>query len=114
MCGSDELLTPLLVKLHRSMVSGRSSEAMEDNQTTKQCSTTGCQPYFARGIIIRGDDPRHVADIKLPCLSIGFLKKVLIGLQVIGSARVHRWTSHKPAEPVVFFYKDKNLRKINF
>jgi hypothetical protein len=71
-----------------------------------------CQPHLGWSVVIRWGDVRDVAAIKLACLSIEFRKIVLIGLQVIGSARVHRWTSL--TDPPVFSYEGQNLRKINF
>jgi hypothetical protein len=88
---------------------------MKDKQTTKQCPAARGQSNLGWGIIIRGNDPRDVAGVKPAAPSaVAFRKMVLIGLQVIGSARVHHWTPHKPTEPHAIFLKVQNLRKINF
>jgi hypothetical protein len=80
---------------------------VQGNQSTKECPAARCQPHLGWSVVIRWGDVRDVAAIKLACLSIEFRKIVLIGLQVIGSARVHRWTSLTDP-PCIFVRRSKS------
>ena len=43
----------------------RSAEAVQGNQSTKQCPPARCQPYLGRSVVICWSDVRDVASIKL-------------------------------------------------
>ena len=53
--------------------------------------------------LLIGGSVINISRIELACPSIEFRKIVLLVTQVIGSARVHRWTLH--TDPAVFSYE---------